>query len=94
MVDVAGITCRPMFGGYCLYKDGVAFGMIANDTLYFKVGDSNHSDYEKLGSSPFTYSNRGKVYAMSYWEVPQEVMDNPDMLKKWILKSQGVKLKK
>ncbi|MEK9200717.1 MAG: TfoX/Sxy family protein [Patescibacteria group bacterium] len=85
--DISGLTYRPMFGGVCIYKDGVACGMLADDILYFKVGDNNRPDYEAAGSKPFEYSMKGKTYKMSYWEVPQEVLDDSDKLKVWLKKS-------
>ncbi len=87
MREIPGVTSRAMFGGYGLYKDGKIFGMIANDILYFKVNDTNKADYERLGSQPFTYENKGKKYAMSYWEVPQEIQDEPETLAAWAQKS-------
>ena len=81
MVNIPGITSRAMFGGHGLYLDGVIFGMIVNDELFFKVDDSNKLDYEKLASQPFTYQGKsGKPYAMSYWQVPVEYLDNPKRL--------------
>ncbi len=85
--DIPGITFRAMFGGHCIYKDGQAFGMVANDTLYFKVGENNKIDYESAGSKPFEYGMKGKTYKMSYWEVPQEVLDDSDKIKLWLQKS-------
>ncbi len=34
------LTSRRMFGGVGLYGEGVFFGLIANDVLYFKVGEA------------------------------------------------------
>lgn len=85
--DIPGITFRSMFGGHCIYKDGVAFGMVANDILYFKVGSNNKADYESEGSKPFEYGMKGKTYKMSYWEVPQAVLDDSDKLTAWLKKS-------
>lgn len=85
--DVEGISSRKMFGGCGLYKHGVIFGMIINDTLYFKVDDSNKIQYEKHNSKPFTYSHHGKTISMSYWEVPADVIDNKQTLAEWIEQS-------
>lgn len=89
--DISGLSYRPMFGGVCIYKDRIACAMLAEDVLYFKVGDNNRADYESAGSKPFSYTARGKTYNMSYWEVPQEVLDDSDKLKAWLKKSQAAK---
>lgn len=85
--EVSGITSRAMFGGHALYKNGKIFGMVAKDVLYFKVGDHNRADYEKLGSKPFVFSSKGRTFAMSYWEVPEEIMSNPEEVLMWVNKS-------
>ena len=84
MSHIEGITGRSMFGGYGLYKDGVVFGIIADDELYFKTDEKNLSDYKKAGSKPFCYENgKKKIVTMSYWEVPADVLEDREALEKW-----------
>ena len=72
--SLGDVTPRNMFGGTGLYSDGVFFGLIARDVLYFKVDDTNRGDYEARGSEPFRpYDDR--PYSMSYHEVPVEVLE-------------------
>jgi DNA transformation protein len=84
---IPGITARAMFGGYGVYKDGVIFGLIDDDRLYFKVDDTNRNDYEAAGSKPFVYLHKGKEMSMAYWEVPEVVLENKDEVEKWLQKS-------
>lgn len=78
------VVARAMFGGYGLYKDGVIFSIIIDGTLYFKVDDSNRRDYEQCGSEPFSYIAAGnKKVAMSYWEVPLDILEDRELLKDW-----------
>jgi DNA transformation protein len=85
---IAGVTSRAMFGGYGMYKDGKIFAIIADGKLYFKVAESNQSDYEKAGSEPFRYTMpSGKEYHMAYWELPPDVLEDREELPKWIEKS-------
>ena len=94
MAGVEGITARAMFGGHGLYKDGVIFGLIADDQLYFKTGESNQKDYEAAGSQPFTYeAKKKKRVAMSYWEVPSDVLENRDEMRLWVNKAVKASLK-
>lgn len=91
--EIFGITSHAMFGGYGIYKDGVITGLVANDKFYLKVGESNKADYEEKGSTPFTYSGKnGKVYAMSYWEVPYDIIEDKRELNDWIEKSYRVSI--
>lgn len=92
---VAGtITGRSMFGGYGIYLDGAIIALIADDTLYFKVDDSNRPDFEALGMEPFRPG--GEV--MQYYEVPADVLEDTDRLRDWALRafdvSRRAKLKK
>jgi DNA transformation protein and related proteins len=84
---IPGISVRAMFGGYSVYKDGVIFGLIDDDRIYFKVDDSNRKDYEEAGSKPFTFRQKGKMMPTSYWEVPEEILENKDEVEKWLQKS-------
>ena len=52
--ELGDVTPRSMFGGVGLYHRGVFFGIIARDTLYLKVGDSNRADYTRAGMKAFT----------------------------------------
>ncbi len=87
-ISFAGIKSRAMFGGWGIYKNGIIFAIIADGTLYFKVDESNKDDYLKNKSKPFTYTMpSGKKVSMSYWELPQEIMEDQIELEKWIAKS-------
>ncbi len=78
------VVSKAMFGGYGLYRDGQIFAIVADGVLYFKVDAGNRSDYEAVGSGPFTYeAANGKHAVMSYWQVPERVLDDADQLTTW-----------
>jgi DNA transformation protein len=83
MEPFGGVSSRAMFGGYGIYKDGVMFGLVAEDTLYFKVDDFNRFEFERLNLGPFIYTKGKKPAAMSYHRVPAEAMDNSDEMVRW-----------
>lgn len=93
LTEVEGVTARGMFGGFGLYKGGVMFALIADDVLFYKVGAGNQADYEDAGSEPFTYSGKNKPIQMSYWQVPEDVLEDGDELRQWTLKAFDVALK-
>jgi len=76
------VTSRKMFGGAGLYLDGTIFALIAYDTLYFKVDETNRSDFEKAGMEPFQPFD-DTSYAMNYYEVPIDVLEESDELVAW-----------
>ena len=88
--ELAGVKAQAMFGGWGIYQDGVIFAIIVDDQLYFKVGDTNKSKYQQHGSRPFTYESRGKSISMSYWEVPADVMEDRDEIKRWAEESHQI----
>src|SRR3989304_4487686 len=77
---VGQVAARSMFGGVGLYLDGVFFALIAHDVLYLKVDDANRPGYEAAGMAPFKpYPNKRPT--MPYYELPTEVLDDPDQLR-------------
>lgn len=82
---VAPVTTRSMFGGVGIYSDGLFFALLAEDTLYFKVDDANRPDFQARGMGPFTYGrDPGEVHVMQYYEVPAELLEDPDELRPWV----------
>lgn len=81
------VNVRKMFGGYGLYAQHVMFGLVDDDVLYFKVDNTNIEDYKKLHSQPFTYEARGKVIALSYWKVLEEIIEDSSEFAIWAEKS-------
>ena len=83
--NLGDVRSRSMFGGYGIYYDGVMIGLIASGAFYLKVDDGNRTAFEAEGSKPFTYRRKGqtKDVAMSYWEVPADVLESRDALCQW-----------
>lgn len=79
----AAITHRAMFGGVGVYADGLFFALMADDVLYFKVDDSNRDRFERAGMGPFLpYGDPERP--MAYYQVPGEVLEEPDRLTSWV----------
>jgi len=87
------VTIRHMFGGGGVYHDGIMFALIADDTLYLKADETTRADFEAEGMGPFVYSGKGKPVAMSYWELPEELYDDPDVFAEWARKAFDVALR-
>jgi Regulator of competence-specific genes len=80
------VTVKKMFGGAGIYYDGLIFGLLADDVLYFKVDDSNKLDYERAGMQPFKpFDDRPML--MPYYEVPVDIMENREQLAEWAIKA-------
>jgi len=84
--QVAPVTARAMFGGVGLYSDGLFFALIDDDTLYFKVDDTNRGDFEAEGMGPFKPFGDDS-YSMHYYEVPADLLEDPERLREWMEKA-------
>jgi DNA transformation protein len=81
-----GIRGRAMFGGVGIYSDDLFFALIGDDTLYLKVDDSNRGDFEEAGMGPFMpFGEGGEV--MQYYQLPPDVLEEPDRLRGWAVKA-------
>ena len=87
LAELSGIRARAMFGGWGLYKQEVIFAIIVEDQLYFKVDETNQVQYEQHGSRPYTYTSHGKSIAMSYWEVPADIIEDCEAIARWAKES-------
>ena len=87
------MTSKPMFGGHGIYKNGVIVAFIAYDELYFKVDESNKSQYKDFDSEPFIFEAKGKKTAMSYWKVPMEILEDENQIGVWLDQSYEISLK-
>ena len=56
--------------------------MIADNTLYFKVDESTKKDYEESGMEAFKPYGEDS-YSMGYYTVPEEVMENDQLIREW-----------
>lgn len=87
--QVAPVTARSMFGGYGLYTEGVMFGLIAYQTLYFKIDGENKADYLEHEMAPFTYNRKGTPVEMSYYQLPATIFQDAEQLMHWVEKARA-----
>lgn len=86
---VQGVHGRAMFGGVGIYAGELFFALIADDTVYFKVDESNRPEFEARGMGPFRpYGEDGEV--MQYYRVPEDLLEDADELGLWAEKAIGV----
>lgn len=80
---VGPVKCRRMFGGYGVFLEGLMFGLVFENTLYLKVDTASRQDFDALGLPPFTYARGGREIALSYYQTPDEALDDTEMLLVW-----------
>ena len=81
-----------MFGGEGIFVNDLMVGLVVDDQIYLKAGDSNRPDFEAEGAKPFTYT-RGKernATSLSYYAVPEHLLDDPEEFCRWVRKAHDV----
>lgn len=95
--ELEDVTTKHMFGGHAFYLDGRIFAFTGpEDQLLFKANEATSAEYIKRGSKQFVYeghTSRGPV-AMPYWELPQEILEDPQRVAIWARESASLSKKK
>jgi DNA transformation protein and related proteins len=80
-----GVSFRRMFGGIGIFREGLMFALVADDTLYLKADDATASDFKAEGCAPFVYDGKDRPVALQYWRLPERLYDDPDAFRQWAL---------
>jgi DNA transformation protein len=84
LAPLGRLTIRRMFGKSGVFCDGVMFGMVTENTLYFRVDDQNRVTFKEAQSfPPLNYEKKGCTIDLSFWRVPERLFDEPDELVSW-----------
>jgi DNA transformation protein len=90
---VTNVRDRAMFGGVGIYSGDLFFALIDEDTVYFKVDDTNRPDFEARGMGPFRPAGpEGEV--MQYYAVPEDLLEDPEALRPWVDRALAVARRK
>ena len=65
------VTIRRMFGGHGVFRDGLMFGLVFDDTFYLKVDEHNRAMFETEGLPAFEYTRKRKRIPLSYYPRPR-----------------------
>jgi DNA transformation protein len=84
LAPLGSVTMRRMFGKTGVFCDGLMFGVVTEDTLYFRVDDYNRVMFKEAESfPPLGYEKKGRTIDLSFWRVPERLLDEPDELVTW-----------
>jgi DNA transformation protein len=84
LAPLAPVQIRKFFGGLGLSKDGLMFGMVMRDQLYFHTDEQTRPRFAEAGCQPFRYQTRVKnVTIESFYSVPDALFDEPDEFIAW-----------
>jgi DNA transformation protein len=84
LAGVGSVVERRMFGGVGLYHDGLFFGLIDDDTLYFRVDDASRPQYVAKGMEPFRpVRDAPEKTTPNYFQVPGEILEDMEACADW-----------
>lgn len=87
------VTSKRMFGGFGLFLEELMFGLIAGNTLYLKADDENRPDFVALGLLPFSYQKQGKEFSLSYYQAPEDALEDMEEMTAWATSAYGAALR-
>jgi DNA transformation protein len=60
------------------------FGMVTDNTLYFRVDDHNRATLKEAEVfPPLNYKKKGRTIDLFFWRAPERLFDEPDQLVTW-----------
>jgi DNA transformation protein len=84
LAPVGPVSLRRMFGKTGVFCGGVMFGMVTDNTLYFRVDERNRELFKEAQSSPpLNYAKKGVLIDLAFWRVPERLFDEPDEFVVW-----------
>lgn len=79
---LGSIDSKAMFGGHCLYCDGVVFALLTGNHLYLKVDKESRAIFDKQGLAAFR-PFPDKDVVMSYHEAPADMFESAEAVQYW-----------
>ena len=80
------VSVRRMFGGAGVFADGLMIALIAliaGGDIFLKADSETSPAFEREGMKPFTYGAKRSRVTMSYWRMPDRLLDDQDELAEW-----------
>ncbi|MBL7634158.1 MULTISPECIES: TfoX/Sxy family DNA transformation protein [Atlantibacter] len=74
------VQCRSLFGGYSLTIDKAAFGMLVEGELFLRANEQSANYFTQRNASKLKFTRRGRPVYLNYYQVDNELWDNPDLL--------------
>ena len=85
MFDGLGpVTIRNMFGGKGIYHQGRILALEVDGEILLKADAESSGLFEAAGSTQWVYDGKTKPVKMPYWSIPDEALDDPDELTRWV----------
>jgi DNA transformation protein and related proteins len=78
------ILVRRMFGAEGLFRDGLMFGIVYEERIYFKTSEESRQVFIAESAGPLYYKMKNAEGILtSYYELPDRLYDDPEELADW-----------
>ena len=78
------VTIRRMFGGKGIYCDGRILAIVYQGELLLKADAQTAPLFAAAGAVQWAYESKtGKQAHMPYWSIPDEALDDPEIMAVW-----------
>lgn len=81
--SIGPVYAKRMFGGHGIFLDSLMFGLIADNTLYLKADPDSAGDFIDNQLEAFSYNKKGKTFTMSYYQAPEEALEDSEVMNAW-----------
>lgn len=93
MQSIGPVRAKGMFGGHGIFLEELMFGLIADGILYLKADKETENEFNEKGLEQFTYYKKRKELKMSYYQAPEETLEDIEEMNTWATKAYNVALR-
>lgn len=93
MQSLGPVRAKGMFGGHGIFLEDLMFGLISDNTLYLKSDKQNVNDFEEKDLEAFSYNKKGQTLKMSYYQAPEESLEDVEEMNIWANKAYAAALR-
>ncbi len=93
MQSIGPVRSKGMFGGHGIFLGELMFGLVADSTLYLKADKETENAFKEKGLEAFTYQKKGKKLEMSYYQAPEEALEDGQEMNFWANKAYSTALR-
>lgn len=83
MQSIGPVRAKAMFGGHGIFLEDLMFALVADSVLFLKVDKQTENSFKVRGLEAFTYMKNGKEFNMSYYQAPEEVLEEGEEMSYW-----------
>lgn len=93
MQSIGPVYSKSMFGGHGIFLDGLMFALVADGVLFLKADKGIEDEFVAQNLEAFTYEKKGKKMKMSYYQAPDEALEDSEEMNLWANKSYSAALR-